>query len=131
SPFVGADGADLLRPDVPAIKRAIDLTEREAAHPELRAKVEVLNGTGTAGLGQRAADYLTAKGFNVVRIAAAERTDYPSSSVVVLTDNTRAAQAVASTLKVPDTAISQVPTPNAAADIRIVIGQDFRLPTSS
>jgi polyisoprenyl-teichoic acid--peptidoglycan teichoic acid transferase len=129
TPFVGADGADLLRPNIPAIRRAIDTTERDAAHPELRAKVEVLNGSGTAGLGQRAADYLTAQGFNVVRIAAAERSDYQSSSVLVLTDNTQAAQAVASTLKVPDTAISQSPTPNAGADIRIVLGQDFRLPT--
>jgi LCP family protein required for cell wall assembly len=130
TPFVGADGADLLRPNVPAIKRAIAATEREAAHPELRAKVEVLNGSGTVGLGQRAADYLTAQGFNVVRIAAAERSDYTSSSVVVLTDNTQAAQALASTLKVPDTAISELPTPNAGADIRIVLGQDFRVPTS-
>lgn len=130
TPFVGADGADLLRPNFPAIKRAIDTTEKAAAHPELRAKVEILNGTGTAGLGQRAADYLTAQGFNVVRIAAAERSDYRSSAVQVLTDNTEAAQAVASMLKVPDTAISSLPTPNAAADVRIVLGQDFRVPTS-
>jgi polyisoprenyl-teichoic acid--peptidoglycan teichoic acid transferase len=128
TPFVGADGADLLRPNVAAIRRAIDATERSAAHPELRAKVEVLNGSGTAGLGQKAADYLTAQGFNVVRIAAAERSDYRSSAVQVLTDNTEAAQAVASTLRVPETAISALPTPNAGADIRIVLGQDFRLP---
>lgn len=131
TPFVGADGADLLRPNIPAIRRAIDATEREAAHPELKAKVEVLNGSGTVGLGQKAADYLTAQGFNVVRIAAAERSDYASSSVQVLTDNDEAAQAVASTLRFPDTAISNLPTPNAAADIRIVLGQDFRLPPPS
>src|SRR5438874_11575274 len=55
-PFVGSDGADLLDPDIPAIRRAISNAQRMAAHPELRAKVEVLNGSGTAGLGQRAAD---------------------------------------------------------------------------
>jgi LCP family protein required for cell wall assembly len=130
SPFVGADGADLLRPNIPAIRQAIDAKERAAAHPELRAKVEVLNGSGTVGLGQKAADYLTAQGFNVVRIAAAERSDYRSSAVQILTDNNNtAAQAVASTLRVPTTAISALPTPNAGADIRIVLGQDFRMPS--
>jgi LCP family protein required for cell wall assembly len=130
TPFKGIDGADLLSPNAPAIRAAITATERAAAHPELRAKVEVLNGSGTAGLGQKAADYLTAQGFNVVRVAAAERNDYRSSLVQVLTEDRRSAQALATMLKVPDTAISDLPTPNAGADIRIVVGQDFRLPTS-
>jgi len=131
TPFKGQDGADLLQPNVPAIKHAIDQVERSAAHPELRAKIEVLNGSGTAGLGQKAADYLTAQGFNVVRIAAAERSDYRSSLVQVLTEDKGAAQALASTLRMPATAISQLPTPNADADIRVVVGQDFRLPPTS
>jgi hypothetical protein len=131
TPFVGDDGADLLEPNIPAIKRAIDSDERSAAHPELRAKVEVLNGSGTAGLGQKAADYLTARGFNVVRIAAAERSDYPSSLVQVLTADHGAAQALVSTLRMPPDAISALPTPNATADIRIVVGRDFRLPSAT
>jgi hypothetical protein len=130
-PFVGADGADLLDPDIPAIKRAIANAERTAAHPELRARVEVLNGSGTAGLGQRAADFLTAQGFNVVRIAAAERTDYASSVVQILGEDTNgAARALADVVKVPETAISIAPSGDATADIRIVVGRDFRIPTS-
>jgi hypothetical protein len=128
TPFKGYDGADLLRPNPPAIRAAIAATYKTAAHPELRAKVEVLNGSGTQGLGQKAADYLTAQGFNVVRIAAAERNDYRSSQVQVLTTDRRAAEALATTLQVPSSAITEVPTPNAAADIRIVVGQDLRLP---
>jgi LCP family protein required for cell wall assembly len=130
TPFKGIDGADLLDPNVVAIRRAIDAKMREAAHPELKARVEVLNGSSTAGLGQRAADYLTARGFNVVNVAPAERNDYRSSLVQVLTADRRAAEALATTLKVPTTSISDLPTPNAVADIRIVVGQDFRLPTS-
>ena len=57
NPFRGPDGADLLQPNIPAIKHAIESAQRSAAHPELRAKIEVLNGSGTAGLGQKAADY--------------------------------------------------------------------------
>ena len=131
-PFVGDDGADLLDPNIPAIKRAITNAQRTAAHPELRAKVEVLNGSGTAGLGQKAADYLTAQGFNVVSVAAAERSDYRSSLVQVLTNQDNgAAQALVDMLKIPATAISDQPTPDATADIRVVVGQDFRLPSSS
>jgi polyisoprenyl-teichoic acid--peptidoglycan teichoic acid transferase len=132
-PFVGADGADLLDPDIPAIKRAIASAERTAARPELRARIEVLNGSGTAGLGQRAADFLTAQGFNVVRIAAAERADYASSVVQVLgsSDTSSAARALADALKVPESAISAAPpSDDATADIRIVVGRDFRIPTS-
>jgi LCP family protein required for cell wall assembly len=130
-PYVGDDGADLLDPNFPAIRRAIASTERLAAHPELRAKIEVLNGSGTVGLGQKAADYLTAQGFNVVRIAAAERSDYASSLVQVLTNQSSgAAQAVVSTLRIPDATITSELTPNAVADVRIVVGQDFRLPAT-
>jgi polyisoprenyl-teichoic acid--peptidoglycan teichoic acid transferase len=129
-PFTGSDGADLLDPDIPAIKRAIVSAERYAAHPELRAKIEVLNGSGTAGLGQKAADYLTAQGFNIVRIAPAERSDYRSSLVQVLGADNGAARALASALSVPETAITAQPTPNATADIRIVVGQDFRVPST-
>ncbi len=106
TPFVGSDGADLLNPNLPAIKHAIASAQKTAAHPELKAKVEVLNGSGTAGLGQKAADLLTAQGFNVVNVAPAERSDYRSSSVQVLgVDSDGAAQAVANVLKMPQTAI--------------------------
>lgn len=129
--FKGQDGADLLRPNVPAIRGAIVAAQKSAAHPELRAKVEVLNGSGTVGLGQKAADYLTAQGFNVVRIAAADRGDYRSSSVQVLSTDHRAAEALATTLRVPADAITDLPTPNAGADVRIVLGADFRMPATT
>ncbi|HYW90676.1 MAG TPA: LCP family protein [Chloroflexota bacterium] len=130
-PFTGSGGEDLLLPDTPRIRQAIDNTFKLAAHPELRARVEVLNGSGTAGLGQKAADYLTARGFNVVKIAPAERNDYRSSLVQVLTADRRAAEALATTLRMPVSAITDLPTPNALADVRIVVGQDFRLPTTT
>jgi len=130
TPFKGADGADLLDPNLIGIRRAVESAQRVAAHPELKARIEVLNGSGTAGLGQRTADYLRAQGFNVVKIDAAERSDYRSSLVQVLTSDRHAAEVLATTLKVPTTATTETPTPDAVADIRIVVGQDFRIPTS-
>ena len=68
---------------------------------------------------QKAADFLTAQGFNVVRVAAAERNDYHSSQVQVLTEDRRSAEALATMLKVPSTAIrtstSASTTPAASA----------------
>jgi polyisoprenyl-teichoic acid--peptidoglycan teichoic acid transferase len=130
TPFKGSDGADLLSPNTAAIRAAIAATQKAAAHPELQAKIEVLNGSGTVGLAQKAADYLTAQGFTVVNVAAAERNDYRSSLVQVLTQDNGAAQALATMLDVPSTAITAQPTPDAKADIRIVLGQDFRVPTN-
>lgn len=131
TPFTGQDGADLLSPNVPAIRAAIAGAQRSAAHPELRARIEVLNGTGTAGLGQRAADYLTARGFNVVRVAAADRGDYRASLVQVMGADRRAAEALASALSVSPDVITDAPASGAAADIRVVLGQDFRVPQTS
>jgi LCP family protein required for cell wall assembly len=130
TPFKGVDGADLLRPNTPAIRAAFAAAQRAAAQPELQARVEVLNGSGTVGLGQKAADYLTALGYNVVRIGAAERSDYESSMVEVLGEDHQAAQALASALRVPSTAIASLPTPDSGVDVRVVLGQDFRLPPS-
>jgi LCP family protein required for cell wall assembly len=126
--FIGPDGANLLRGDPGVIRRAIAGAQRSAAHPELRARVEVLNGSGRAGLGQKAADYLTAQGFNVVHIGAAERADYRSSLVQVLTpsDDHGAARALADIFQVDSSAITALPTPNAVADVRLVVGQDFQ-----
>jgi hypothetical protein len=92
--------------------------------------VEVLNGSTTVGLAQRAANYLTAQGFDNVKFADAERKDYQSSQVQVLTSDRRAAEALATMLHIQATAISDVPTPDAAVDVRIVVGQDFRVPTT-
>jgi LCP family protein required for cell wall assembly len=132
TPFTGADGAALLSPNTAQIRAAIAVTQRWAARPELRAKVEVLNGSGTAGLGQKAADFLKSQGYNVVRIDSADA-DARSSLVQVLApaEDHGAALALATALRVPQTAITELPTPNALATVRIVIGQDFRLPPTS
>jgi len=130
TPFKGSDGADLLDPQLQRIHAAFDATVREAAQPQLKVRVEVLNGSATAGLGQRAANYLKAQGFNVVNVADAERSDYRSSMVQVLTSDRKTAEELAATLKMPVSAVTETPTPNALADIRIVVGQDFRVPAS-
>jgi polyisoprenyl-teichoic acid--peptidoglycan teichoic acid transferase len=131
TPFTGADGAALLDPSVPRIRAAIAAVQKSAAHPELQAKIEVLNGTGTVGMEKKAADFLKSQGYNVVRSASADAGEYRFSQVQVLAQDHGAAEALAAALRVPHTAISDLPTPNAGADVRILLGQDFRLPPTS
>lgn len=125
TPFRGADGADLLLPNGPAIRQAIEQKFQRASRPELRGRVEVLNGTDTVGLGQQVADRLTAQGYEVVRIDFADRRDYAQSSVQVLTGDRFPAENVASVLGIVATSVVDQPTLNANADTRVIIGSDY------
>jgi len=53
-------------------------------------QVAVFNGNGVRLMASRTADYLRARGFEVTRIANAESFDYPTSYIVVLTDEAKA-----------------------------------------
>lgn len=51
--------------------------------PERRVvRVQVLNGSGEAGIGSRVASYLRQGGFHVVEVRNADRSDYLASLVV-------------------------------------------------
>jgi polyisoprenyl-teichoic acid--peptidoglycan teichoic acid transferase len=127
-PFRSQDGADVLLPDTTAIRRAVDRTLKVASHPELRARVEVLNGSGRLGYGQKVATHLSAQGYDVVRIAAADRNDYRESRIEVLTGNEQAGAALASALRLPGTSVRDGASRTSSADLRFTIGQDFSLP---
>jgi LCP family protein required for cell wall assembly len=127
-PFTSEDGADVLLPDTPAIRRAFDRVLKAASRPELRARIEVLNGSGRQGYGQKVANHLSASGYEVVRVAAADRNDYRESSIEVLTGMEKAGEALASALRLPGTSVRDGNSQTSSADLRITIGRDFTLP---
>jgi LCP family protein required for cell wall assembly len=53
-------------------------------------QVAVFNGNGERLMASRTAEYLRARGFEVTRTANAESFDYPTSYIVVLTDEAKA-----------------------------------------
>ena len=97
---MGADGLDpkwgyVLRPDMNKLRAATtavfaDLpsgvsaaeTARKAVKDE-RARVVVLNGTPSAGLGASVADALTAAGYTIVNLGNADRGDYAQTQIIV------------------------------------------------
>jgi hypothetical protein len=90
---------------------------------------EVLNGSGRLGYGQKVATHLSAQGYDVVRIAVADRNDYRESRIEVLTGNEQAGAALASALRLPGTSVRDGATRTNSADLRFTIGQDFSLPS--
>ncbi len=99
-----------------------ELLAREAA------KVEVLNGTATAGLAANAADYLRSKGVNVTSVGNADRTDY-ATTIIDYTGKPYTAKWLADTFHISSSSIKQGNAPNSEVDVSLIIGADFILPS--
>lgn len=121
SHFVGPNGENLLMPSRQAIQQAILRAFNEATGQT--ARVEVLNGTDRIGVARQLADQLARVGYEVTRVDDADRNDYPQTTLEVLGSNQRAAMVLAARLRIPQAAIKLVPTPNAGADLRVIVGK--------
>jgi hypothetical protein len=121
SPFLGQNGENLLMPSRQAIQAAMLRAFSEAAGQT--ARIEVLNGTNQIGAAGRVAEQLAKVGYEVLRIDDADRNDYPSTTIEVLTGNEAAAKVLAQRLRLPESAISSVPTANSNAEIRVIVGR--------
>ncbi len=90
------------------------------------ARIQVLNGTLSAGLADTTAEYLKAKGLNVVGTGNGESTDYTTLTLTSTTGYTLGY--LASLMQVPSTRIFSHPDANASADIIITVGNDWQVP---
>jgi LCP family protein required for cell wall assembly len=121
SPFLGPNGENLLMPSRQAIQQAILRAFNEATGQT--ARVEILNGTDRIGVARQLADQLARAGYEVTRVDDADRNDYPETRLEVLGGNQRAAAVLATRLRIPQSAISVVPTADAGADLRVIVGR--------
>jgi hypothetical protein len=100
-----------------------DPLERPRGRVEQRViRVQVLNGSGEAGLGLRAASHLREGGFQVVDVRNADRSDYFETLVVARRQDPSLATAVAQYLGSPPV-IRQV-WDSDQADVTLVLGSD-------
>jgi LCP family protein required for cell wall assembly len=120
NPVVGDGGAFLLEP-TPELRPAV---ARFLNADSATATVEVLNGAGVAGLARSTADRLSRRGFLIANVGDAERAQ-AQTVIHARPDARRAAEDVASTLGIPISRVSEVPT-LSGADIRLVLGADAR-----
>jgi LCP family protein required for cell wall assembly len=120
-PIKGPNGEDLLSPNRQGIQSAILRALGEASGQI--AKIEVLNGSDKVGVARQLADQIARFGYEVTKVDDADRNDYPSTTIEVLKGNQQAAQILATRLRLPASAIRVAPSPNAGADIRVIVGR--------
>lgn len=84
-------------------------------------RVQVLNGSGEAGMGGRVASYLREGGFHVAEVGNADRFDY-FETLVVVRRNPAAARAVAHYLGDPPVVLQT--WTSDLAEVTVVVGSD-------
>lgn len=85
-------------------------------------KVQILNGSGEAGIGTRVATFLREGGYRVVEVRNADRTDYFTSMVVARRSDLSMAREVAHYLGEPP--LIQQAWDSGSADVSVLIGSD-------
>lgn len=111
-------------PPLITVPNAAELLAGEAA------KVEVQNGTLTGGLAGSASDYLKAKGVKVTTVGNADRQDYATTILIDYTGKVYTTQWLAATFQVSSSSILAGNDPNSPVDVRVIIGDDFILPSN-
>jgi len=99
-----------------------DPLERPRSERERAIRVQVLNGSGEAGVGLRAASHLREGGFQVVEVKNADRSDYFETVVVARREDLTSANAVAHYLGSPP--VIRQAWEQDLADVTLVLGSD-------
>ena len=118
--------AELYSAEDAELRTFVEETIGELPPLEDEVRVQVLNGNGVPGIGQRVADALVGKGFRVVLSGNAGRLDYDSTRIVIY-ESTPQAQATArraqELLGVGEVQVSV--QEQGIVDLTIVVGKDF------
>lgn len=89
--------------------------------------VEVLNGSGTAGLAKQVADQLQASGYRITSTGNAPGFDYERSQIIVRADMADRAEQIAQLIGTADIKTSEdSESTSDSADITIIIGKNYR-----
>jgi LCP family protein required for cell wall assembly len=115
--FRGGGGAFLLRP-TPALRQRVGVFLDPAS-----ASVEVLNGSGTAGIATQAADRLRARGVRVVNVGNAARIQR-ETTVEVAPGLRRAGVHAATILDVSRERVGEGTALPPGVDVRITLGEE-------
>ncbi|MDX1620017.1 MAG: LCP family protein [Nitriliruptorales bacterium] len=88
--------------------------------------LQILNGNGTPGIGQKVAELLLPEGFRIVKTGNADRFDHRETRIIIYSDDAdeiRAAERIQELLGVGR--IERSRQPLSVADITVVVGLDF------
>jgi polyisoprenyl-teichoic acid--peptidoglycan teichoic acid transferase len=100
----------------------------KSANPDApkRLKVEILNGCGVPGIGEKVADSIDLSKFQVVNSGNAESFDHPETQIIVY-NNSKSTLAAANTLRneLEVGAVVQQTQGQDLTDITIIVGRDY------
>ncbi|MBI5464710.1 MAG: LytR C-terminal domain-containing protein [Ignavibacteriales bacterium] len=92
--------------------------------PRSTILIEVVNGAGGQRLGQRFADYLRLRGFDVVDILNAKVRDVERTIVIDRVGNTEVAKQVAEALGIEESRVHRQIDKSLYLDVTVLIGRD-------
>ncbi len=107
---------------LPVVPTWRDKAGKRRSQGERVIRVQVLNGSGEAGIGTRVAAYLRAGGFHVVEVRNADRQDHFASLVVARRTDLSLAREVSHYLGGPP--LIQQAWDSDLADVSVLIGSD-------
>lgn len=87
--------------------------------------VEVMNGCGVTGLGDKLTDYLRNQNFDVIQTGNYYSFDIEKTLVIDRTGNIKNAELVASALGLTDEYVIQQVNKNYFLDVSVIIGKNF------
>jgi anionic cell wall polymer biosynthesis LytR-Cps2A-Psr (LCP) family protein len=141
SAWTTPDGAQVLLPNRASMRELRDLLfsglqmagdEATAAErlAEENARLIVLNGSNTSGLGRRTGDYLTGQGFQVVDVDDAS-TLYDNTLIIDYASKLYTSKQLVTVLQLPLSSVITGSSPEGNYDVLLIIGNDFELPGGS
>ncbi|RME42857.1 MAG: LytR family transcriptional regulator [Chloroflexi bacterium] len=139
-PTIRDTGAYVLMPKMEVIRPAVEAFfnpgsepagEEDPVRAQLQAeaaRVGIVNGTPSPDLAQKAAEWLSSQGFNVVAWSDADRSDYGQTQILDYSNKAFTVQRLADLFAVVDENIRPGTGGAGEIDVEVIIGADFRLP---
>lgn len=107
-----------------AVSVALRVGPQTTGRPKQPIRIELLNGSGRAGLAGELASYLRDGGFDVLEVSNADRADYRTTLVVSRTEAPEPGKIVAEYLGTRHV-IQQVSS-QEMIDVTVIVGRDAR-----
>ena len=107
-----------------AVSVALRVGPQATGKPKQPIRIELLNGSGRAGLAGELASYLRDGGFDVLEVSNADRSDYRITLVVNRTEQTEPGKVVAEYLGTRHV-IQQISS-QELIDVTVIVGRDAR-----
>lgn len=116
-------------PPTPAPTVSAAQTEEMQLLAQEGARIAVQNGTSRPNFAAQVAAMLMAQGYQVVEFGDADRADYSSSVVVDYTGKTYTLGRLVDKFHVTPENVRHSPNLRSRIDVRVIVGQDFALPS--